>query len=493
MRILIARFSHETNTFSPVVTDWERFVAYGIHRGQEVVEAYAGTATPISAYLNVAAEAGAEVMVPLAAEAAPSGPVLRDCFERMSAMICESVPGCDLALLDLHGAMVAEGLFDAEGELLRRMRMIAPKLPIAVTCDLHCNLSQIMVENATAIVGYKTYPHVDMYAVGEQAARIGLAAAEGTSNPVMRWGQVPLLSQTLRQGHDDAPMGSILARCRDMEQLSGVLAATAFGGFALADVPDAGNSAVVVTEDDADLAERLVDELTGLTWQARADFVYRPRDLEATVAAAKAVTEGPVILLDHADNCGSGGTQDVMTVIAEVIAQELEDVAVAAVCDPEAAQELHAAGIDAEVTLALGGRMAMPSVGLAGRPLEITGRVTHLSSGRYRITGPMDTGRIADMGLTAVLDTGFMEIVVCSKHCEPYDLGIFTSVGIQPAEKRYLLLKSRIHYRAAFADLARATFTLDGDGVTTSDNSLLTYRYVRRPVYPLDDFPASQA
>jgi microcystin degradation protein MlrC len=173
-------------------------------------------------------------------------------------------------------------------------------------------------------------------------------------------------------------------------------------------------------------------------------------------------------------------------VIAEVLRQGLEDVAVAAVWDPEAVRQMRQAGVGATLTLRLGGKTDMPAIGETGRPLEITGKVRTLSDGEWIVRGPMYTGVKVSMGPTAVLDTGRMQIVVVSRHHEPWDTGVFTSVGIQPEHKRYLLLKSRIHYRAGFAPLARATITLDGTGVTTSDNGRLSYNAVRRPIFPLD-------
>jgi microcystin degradation protein MlrC len=221
-------------------------------------------------------------------------------------------------------------------------------------------------------------------------------------------------------------------------------------------------------------------------WEQRQELLYRPEPLAEAVARAKAIADGPVLLLDHADNVGSGGTEDVMTVIAEVLRQGLDDVAVAAVWDPAAVEQMAKAGVGAHVTLELGGRTDMPSVKLKGAPLSITGRVRALTDGEWVVRGPMYTGVSVRMGPTAVLDTGTMQIVVVSRHHEPWDLGVFTSVGIDPRAKRYLLLKSRIHYRAGFAPLGRATITLDGEGVTTSDNSRLDYARVRRPIFPID-------
>ena len=486
MRFVIAMMKHETNTFSPIRTDWRRFQEWGAYFGPAARRAYEGTGMPMGAYLALAREAGAEIVTPVAAEAMPSGPVEKAAYETMTGAILEAVRrGCDAAFLDLHGAMVAETTPDGEGTLLEAIRSIAPDLPIAVTCDLHANLTEKMVRHSTALIGYKTYPHVDMAAVGEQVGRILLRSLAGEIWPVMAWDRRPLLAQTLRMGSDDEPMQTLIARARDQES-RGLLAATVFGGFPLADFADAGMSAVCIADRDRAWAQSAATDLMELAWERREDFLYRHEPLEKAVARAKAVTEGPVLLLDHADNVGSGGSEDVMTVIREVMRQGLEDVAVAAVWDPAAVEAMARAGVGATVTLKLGGRTDMPSVGLKGEPLEVTGRVRTLSDGEWIVRGPMYTGVTVAMGPTAVLDTGKLEIVVVSRHHEPWDLGVFTSVGIDPRTKRYLLLKSRIHYRAGFAPIGRGTITLDGDGVTTSDNSRLDYRQIRRPIFPLD-------
>lgn len=488
MRILVAMIKHETNTFSPVPTDWQRFEERGLYLGPQAVEAYEGTGTPFAAYLRLAREVGADVMTPVAAEAMPSGPVSAQAYEHLSDLVCEAVAaGCDAAMLDLHGAMVSEVTPDGEGVLLERMRHIAPGLPIAVACDLHCNLTQRMVDHCTALVGYKTYPHVDMYDAGLRAGRILLRALEGNIRPVMAWGSRPLLAQTLRMGTDDEPMAGLIAMARQAEA-QGALAATVFGGFPLADITEAGVSAVVVADGDRDAAQVWVDRLLDRAWARREEFVYRGESLPQAVARAKVLPDGPILLLDHADNCASGGTQDVMTVVGEVIAQGLENVAVAAVWDPAAVEHMSAAGVGSEVTIDLGGKTDMPAIGLKGQPLTIRGRVRTLSDGEWVVTGPMYTGVRVSVGPTAVLDTGNVQIVVVSHHHEPWDRGIFTRVGIDPATKKYLVLKSRIHYRAGFGPLARHTITCDGVGVTSSDNALFNYKNVRRPIYPLDRF-----
>jgi microcystin degradation protein MlrC len=487
MRLLIAMMKHETNTFSPIATPWQRFVDWGAYHGPDVVKAYRGTAMPIGAYIDLAERAGAELVTPIAAEAMPSGTVSAEAYRRLTDPILAAVAkgGIDAALLDLHGAMVSEDEPDGEGGLLEAMRRLAPGLPIAVTCDLHANLTERMVRNCTALIGYKTYPHTDMHVVGRQIGQVVLDSLEGKCRPVMAWGNRPLLAQTLRMGTADEPMKSLVEAARAAEA-GPILAATVFGGFPLADMPDAGLSAIVVADGDHRAAAAARDALLHRAWGQRDDFLYRGEKLDQAVARARRIEQGPVLLLDHADNCGSGGTQDVMTVIAEVLRQDLDDVAVGAVWDPAAVEAMQRAGIGRTITIELGGKTDMPSIGLAGKPLTVTGKVKLLSDGEWICRGPMYTGVKVMMGPTAVLDTGKVEIVVTSRHHEPWDIGIFTSVGIDPRAKRYLVLKSRIHYRAGFAELARATITCDGDGVTTSDNSRLNFTRLRRPIYPLD-------
>jgi microcystin degradation protein MlrC len=495
MRILAAMMKHETNSFSPVPTDMARFEAWGLYRDAAAIAAYRGTAMPVSAYFDLAEAHGAEIICPLIAEAMPSGFVQEDTYEQLCDWILAPLRAgtIDAAFLDLHGAMAAEHVADGEGELLRRIREITPDLPIAVTLDMHANCTAEMVANADAIIGYKTYPHVDMYDVGHQIGTVLWDKIEGRANPVMAWGTAPILAQTLCMGTADEPMKSLQEATRHEEDISGMLAATVLGGFPMVDVHHAGLSVVTVADGDIALAEVARDRLLAHAWEAREGLIYRPRGLRASIETARAVNKAPAILLDHADNVGSGGTSDVMTVIEAVLAAGFDRVAMAAICDPEAAEAMHAAGAGAKIEIALGGKTDMPELGLKWRPLRLTGRVLKVTDGRWVVEGPMYTGVEVETGRTAVFETGGMKIVVTSRHHEPWDAGILTNNGIDPAACKYILLKSRIHYRAGFQPIQPdlgVHFTLDGEGVTTSDNSILTYRNLRRPIFPLD--PADQ-
>jgi microcystin degradation protein MlrC len=297
-----------------------------------------------------------------------------------------------------------------------------------------------------------------------------------------------MLPHVMRQGTDDLPNRALQARARQMEA-EGALSVSLFTGFPHADIENAGLSVVVVTDDDPGLAERYRDELLDAAWAERQAFVYQVEPLAESLARAKTLAEsadGPVLLLDHYDNTASGGTMDTTEVLAEVLAQGLEDVAFFGIYDPAAVAEMEAAGVGAEVTVSLGGKLPMPALVEQSAPLTVTGRIRLISEGRFPATVAMSRGLTMNMGKTAVLRVGNVDIVVISRHLEPFDPGCFTSLGINPAERRFLMLKSRIHYRVGFKPLVAHIVECAGRGVCTSDYSEITFRNVRRPIFPLD-------
>jgi microcystin degradation protein MlrC len=381
---------------------------------------------------------------------------------------------------------VAEHVDDGEGELLRRIRTVAPTVPIAVGLDFHSHMTAAMVDNATLIAGYCTYPHVDMGDTGQRAGRTMMRALRGEIEPVMVWGSLPMMTSTLVHTPSRQPMKDIMDMAMAAEASGAVLNASVFGGFPHSDIPHISLSAVVVCDRRADAGRALRDRLLAMAWDRRADFLYNGAPLAGQVAHARSLGDGPIVLVDHGDNTASGGTQDVMSVIAEVQKQGLEDVVAGPICDPEAIGRILAAGTAASVTLPLGGKIDMPQIGLVGQPLPVTGRVTRITDGEFVVTGPMATGTRVRMGRTAVLDTGSVQIVVSERRSEPFDLGVFTHAGIDPRRKRYVLIKSRQHFRAGFEPIARHIVLCDGDGCTSSDLALFTYRNRPRPLYPFE-------
>ena len=489
MRIVIAVMKHETNTFSPVPTAIDRFARASERplEGQAAYDNAKGTNSGLAAYIDLAEQHGAEIEIPIAANAWPSGPVENDAYSYMTDKIAAAVEkGCDAILLDLHGAMVTQSLEDGEGNLIKRLREIAPDTPMAVALDMHTNMYDDIADHATTVAGYMTYPHIDMYETAMRAGKPIFAMLEGKARPTLAWGNRPMLPHVMRQGTDDFPNKDLQEMCRRMEA-EGALSATLFTGFPHADIYNAGLSAVVVTDNDPELAVKYRDELLDFAWASREAFVYQIEPLADSLARAKKVTDGPVVLLDHYDNAASGGTMDTMTVLGAIIDAGLENVAAFAIHDPAAVEQMIAAGVGAQVTIDLGGKIDMPTIDRKGEPRQVSGTVKLISNGQYRNRGPASTGVLMDMGPTVVLDTGKVEIVVISRHQEPNDLACLLSLGIDPLEKKYLMLKSRIHYRAGFKPIAKEIIECAGVGVCTSDYDMLDFKNVRRPIYPLDN------
>lgn len=496
MRIGVAMMSHETNTFSPVITNLERFSGgRGLPlEGQEAIDVYRGTMSCLGGYLKVCDERGAEVVMSIAAGSPPSGPVEDDAFEWMCEKILDTAANVDAMLLDLHGAMATRSFEDGEGELLKRLRTQNPDLPIAVALDMHGNITADMVNNATVMTGYHTYPHIDMASTAERSANIFFDYLRGGKAPVMRWGNAPMLPHVMRQGTDDSPNQELQARAAAMEA-DGALGVSLFTGFPHADIHDAGLSVVVVTDGDMELAEQHKNELLDQAWEARESFVYEAEPLETSIdraqaAAASGQGDGPVIILDHYDNTASGGTMDTTEVLAAVLEAGLEDVAVFGFYDPEVVSRMEYAGVGNEVTVQLGGKLPMPALAEQSQPLELTGRVKLLSEGKFKAQVPMARGLTMNMGKAGVLSVGNIDIVVVSRHIEPYDPECLRSLGIEPMACRYVMLKSRIHYRVGFRDLAKEIVECAGRGVCTSDYSAIEFRNVRRPIFPLDNINA---
>ena len=487
MRIVAARMNHETNTFSPVPTPLSAFGPDGPTFGTAALDSARGTRTGLGAFLDACAHRGADVDVAVNATANPSGPVDDDAYERFARAIVESVSrGCDAILLDLHGAMVTKSLDDGEGELLRRLRAIAPETPLAVALDLHGNITQAMLDHADVIVGFKTYPHIDMYETGAHAARLLFDRIEGRVKPALAWSHPPLLAHTLRSATGEGAMQRAVERAQRME-VEGLLAVTVFAGFPLADIRDAGMSVVTVGR-TPDEAQGAANEIARQLWSERAGFVYQSLPLADSVACARGLrsSAGPVLLLDHGDNVMSGGSCDTTTVLHECLRQEMRGIGVGPLCDPATVAQAIRAGVGSQVDIELGNKSPLlPGVEVQP-PLRTKARVRAITDGRFRITGPIYTGETWAMGRTVVLDADAFTAVVTERPMEPLDLGVYESAGVDPRRFDFLILKSRMYCRPSFVPLSSALVECDSGGVTSSNYGLFPFRNVRRPIYPLD-------
>lgn len=489
MKILIARMNHETNTFSPVATPLESFGPAGPIYDADAFDANFGKRTAMAAFIDIAMQHGAEIITPIDATAYPSRRVAADAYEHIVETIVSQVGGSDALMLDLHGAMVAEQTDDGEGDLLERLRMAAPGIPIAVALDLHGNVTQKMVDNADVIVSFKTYPHIDMYETGAQAGRLLLAKLNEQVDPVLAWRRLPLVTHTLRSGNESGAMRRAIEAAQAAE-FRGMPAVSILAGFGLADIPYPCISVVVVGDGDRAAAQAVADEIAEQIWDEREGFTYEREPLAASLQRAResaADSDRPVLLLDHGDNCMSGGTCDTMDVLMAALDTGMHGILAGLYCDPEAVGRMHEAGVGARVTLPVGNKLSLAHLGRDAHPVTMEGTVLALSDGWYTITGPTYTGQRACMGRSAVLDIGPARLVITERTHEPWDLGVFESLGQDPRGARYLLLKSRMYCRPVFVPISAALVECDSPGATSADWTMFPYRQRARPLYPIED------
>ncbi len=454
-----------------------------------MVEILGGTGTAIGAFIDMARQAGCEIVTPIAAYAEPSAKVDQDAFERIADVICDAVrEGCDAVLLDLHGAMVTEDFDDGEGELLRRLRAINATVPIGVALDFHANFSEAMVRNATVITGYRTYPHIDIYETGERCARTIFRMLEGEVAPRILWARLPLLSAMVLQDPSREPMLTPMTRAIEAEAKGTVLNASIFGGFPLADIPHVGLSVVIMSDGESEDAVALQDAILADAWAAREGFRFEGEAISDTVARAKTLSsaEGPVLLADYGDNCGAGGAVDDMTVIAEVLRQGLEGVVAGPICDPEALAAAQEAGVGHSLSLSVGGKQPGQDEASSGQPLQLHGEVTFLGDGRLLLEGDMMTGFPVNMMGCAVIDTGPMKLIISGERVEPYMPQYFKQAGIEPEQARYIIVKSRQHFRAGYEPIVSHILLARGRGACDENYDEKTFNHLTRPIFPLD-------
>ncbi len=486
MRLFLAMMSHETNTFSNIPTDRAQFEARNLHYGGEILEAYRGTGTCLGGMIDAAARLGATLVPSVAAAASPAGLVTKDVYGHVKERMLRDLSAAgavDGVLLDLHGAMVPEGLDDGEGDLIEAVRaVVGPAVPIAVTLDFHGNLSEAMVRGADLLNGYKTYPHVDMGERGVEATERLIDIIGRRLKPTVAFRKPPLLPPLGNQGTARGPMRRLYDLAAAMERDPKVISISIFAGFPLADIPDAGFGVYVVTNDDQALAERLADEIADTAWKHRHEFIHTALPVREAVAKALAAPGRPIVLADMADNTGGGAAGDGTEILRELVRVGARSAVVACLWDPKAVALCAQAGVGASVTLDVGGKVDDRH----GAPLRVTGVVRTLSDGRFVHKGPMARGLPGRLGTTAVLDVNDVKVILISYRWQTLDPEMIRFVGIDPLDHKILVVKSTIHYRAAFEPIASLIIEVDAPGLSSSNLARFDFKRIRRPIFPLD-------
>jgi microcystin degradation protein MlrC len=486
MRIGIAGFMHESNTFNPLRTDRAAFAAQSLTFGPALLDEWRDAHHEVGGFIESAKGLGFEALPLLMAWAMPSGPVTDDVFDEVVGRLIDAVrrERPDGLLLALHGAMVAQSQLDADGEVFARLRhAVGPDLPIVLTLDLHGNLSERLIGHSTAAVAYRTNPHVDQRECGRRAASLLVRHLRGEVRLCQALAKPPLLVNIMVQDTSKEPLRTFMEEARAREGRPGVLAVSLLPGFAYADVPQMGPSVVVVTDGDAALARKEADELSARLWDARERLNATLPAAAAAVAQALKAERTPVVLVDTGDNVGGGSAADSTVLLAELLRQGATD-AVVCLYAPREVEECTRAGVGQDVRLSVGGKVDR----LHGDPVLVRGRVRVLHDGNYVEPQVRHGGkRINHMGPTALVEIeGRNLLVLTSLRHPPFSLGQLTCLGIRPELQRILVVKAAIAYKAAYAPVAGTIIEVDTPGVTAVNPHRFVYRNVRRPLYPLD-------
>jgi len=491
-RVFIASVKHESHSFCVVKADLAAFRNRGYHRDADIPKSYRGTRTELGAVFDAADRFGWSLIHPLSASAMPAGPVTAEAYEHFCEVILGSLKSAgplDGILLVLHGAMLCEHVDDAEGDLLARVRAVTgPDLPIAITLDLHANVSDEMARLCNIMCAYRTTPHVDMYETGERAAALLERTMAGEIAPRVYVARRPMLN-ALDDGRTigtSGPMIDLLADAAKIEAADPeVLTISILSGFPWADIEQAGASVAVTSNGwsarAVEIAEGLIDE----AWRTRSvwtiEFLSLDRAMEIALAAPKG--KGPLLIGDYTDCPAGGPAGDGTNLLKAMIEAKIPDAAFGVINDAESAAAAHAAGVGATVSLSLGGKKD-PRFG--GTPLAVTAKVLRLSDGVYTRKGPMATGTKGALGPSALIDIQGIRTIVASHPIAIDDREQFRIFGIDPETETILACKAMNHFRADYEAMASALIYVDSGGICSQDFKQFPFAKLRRPISPLD-------
>ena len=487
-RIAVASLMQETNTFSPILTTVALFQSYYIHRGDALFTGYGAARVEVPAIMATLRAAG-HVPVPLiAAYAAAAGTVTRAAFDALVGEMEDRLRAAgplDGLILALHGALVVEDQPDGDGEVIARMRAILPAgVPIGVSLDLHGHITPLMLQANTFHVGYREYPHIDIYETGERVARLMVDVLAGRRHPVMALAKAPVLVPAVCGRTTDGPLAAVAQAARAAEASGEVLHAAIFPVQPWIDVPDLGFAALVCADNDPAAAQRVADRLAAMVWDRRGDFDLGLTPLEEVIATGLA-SDGMTLVSDTGDAPTGGSAADSAAVLRGLMtcgADRSDRLSLLTLCDPAGAAAAHRAGAGATVTLALGHAFSVAD----GSPVTVTGQVLSLSDGGYVMQDAGAQGLRIEMGPTAVLGIGGIRVAVRSRPSMEWDTGMYLSQGLDPATAALVFVKSPSHFRVSFGPLAARILLADTPGPTRADVRKLPYRRVTRPLSPLD-------
>ena len=475
-RVLVAQFTHETNTFCTKKADFEAFRVFRWFEGRDLIEKQRGVATDLGGFVDEMSQYDDVELIPaIGIGAMPCGEVKAEVFDfvcdRILSAIRENMP-LDGVFFHLHGATVVQGHADASGELCEAVRaLIGKDTTFICSMDLHANVTQKMYENTDALVCYDCYPHTDIAETGASAARVMRKVLLEKAVPTMAYRRIPYLLPLFPTA--EPQIAPIYERMYQMRAMKGVLEARMAHGFFPSDVEEMGMSVMVTTDNDRALAEQLVAELEQMVIDRIPQLVREYPDLDEVLDRIEAEGNYPAVLADASDNPGAGALGETTHILRRILERGVTGAAVATILDPESVKKCEQAGVGNTVHLSLGG-WGEPA--LSGGPIEMDAYVRMITDGKYVFKGKMSHGLWGTHGKAAVIEVGGNVVIVTSLTRQPFDLEVFRSHGIAPEECKILVTKSSVHFRADYGKIAKAMYTLALPGVASPDPKSYQYK-----------------
>ena len=485
MKVFVGGIETETNTFSPMPTglaDFEIVRAADIDASDDI----GGFAGPVNVFRRRTLERDWDFVFSLYAFAQPAGTTVRAVYESLRDELLTALKAAmqvDIVLLPLHGAMVAEGYDDCETDIVCRVReIVGPSAKIGVELDLHCDVTQTLIDKADAVVIFKEYPHIDINERAEELFTIIAAAAEGKVNPTMAIYDCKMIGLYLTPFQ---PMRSYVDDMIAMEQQDSVLSLSLAHCFPWADVPTCGTQALAVTDDDPDLAAELARQLGEKLFAMRHALDPISLPLDAALDKALANDTRLVVVADQSDNAGGGAPSDSTFVLRALLDRGVTNAALAMIWDPIAVKVAMSAGESAELDLRLGGKMGP----MSGDPLDLRVTVSGIIPDMKQYWIQTDGDLAIDCGDSVALHCQGIDIIVNSSRGQVFSPGVFSNFGIDPKSKRLLVVKSTQHFYAGFAPIADEIIYMAGPGAIPPIFTEIPYQRVDLNKYPWVDDP----
>ncbi len=488
-RIAIGGMQHETNTFSPLPTEFEHFITAsawpGLIRDNDIFSVMPGRNIPISGFIDAAHD---WELVPLIwTFAEPAGYVTDEAFNQVSQLLIQSLENAhelDGVYLDLHGAMVTQSHADGEAELLRLVReVVGQDLPVVVSLDLHGNLSPLFFELASAVTIYRTYPHLDMADTGKRAKVLLSKLLENKAPFYKAWRQLEYIIPITSQSTMLEPAKSLYSHL-DALTVDGVTSIDMALGFAPADIAHTGASVFAYGRDEQ-AVENAANTMLNALKQAESDFnnplVAAPDAVKKAIAISRTATK-PVVIADPQDNPGAGDMGDTTGLLHALLDEGARGAALSLLWDEEAAAMAHSAGEGAKILFSLGCKF--PEYG--DPPVKIQATVESVSNGVFEFTGPMYAGSKADFGPCACLlldhDIAEVRVIVGTIRSQNADQSMFRALGVEPKDQKILVVKSAIHFLNDYASIAADVIFAEATGANPCNLNTLKYTRLREGV-----------